>query len=316
MELLLWAGVLAGSLALLVFSADKFTQAAERIGLYFGLSSFIVGATIVSIGSSMPELATSIIAVLNGVSEFPISNAIGSNIANCLLVGGICSLVVGTLRVKQKLIDVDLPFFFISTALFLVLVMDKTISVLDACLMLILLGVFMVYTIFDEEKNAIVDFVHDHLAGRIQLHFLDAICLIGGAVGIYFSADFTIKSVTQIADILHISSSIIAMLAVAIGTSLPELVVSIRAVLNGKHSIALGNIFGSNVFNILAVTGIPAFFGPVTISTEAWMIGLPFLIVTTLAFIFTTSDDRIQKWEGLALLVLYVAFVGKLVGII
>jgi cation:H+ antiporter len=82
----------------------------------------------------------------------------------------------------------------------------------------------------------------------------------------------------------------------------------------GKHSIALGNIFGSNTFNILAVTGIPAFFGTVTISDDAWTIGLPFLIATSLGFIFVTSDDRIQKWEGYALLVLYIAFVGKLTG--
>ena len=141
MEILLWLAALMGSLTLLVLSADKFTQAAERVGLYFGLSSFIVGATIVSIGSSMPELATSIIGVLNGVNDFPVSNAIGSNIANCLLVGGICAIIVKTLKVDQKLIDVDLPFFFMSTALFLMLVWDKEITALDASLMLVLLVV-------------------------------------------------------------------------------------------------------------------------------------------------------------------------------
>ena len=312
----MWVAALVGSLTLLVISADYFTRAAERIGLFFGLSSFIVGATIVSVGSSMPELTTSIMAVLNGVKDFPISNAIGSNIANCLLVGGICSIVVGTLKVKQQLIDVDLPFFFISTALFLMLVLDKEISKLDAALMFGLLVVFVLYTIFDQSRNKLAALVEDKLKKRPKLNFSDALFLIGGAVGIYFSADFTIRSVTELASILNISSSIVAMLAVALGTSLPELVVSVRASLAGKHSIALGNIFGSNTFNILAVTGIPAFFGKVTISDEAWLIGIPFLVATTLAFIFTTSDDRIQKWEGLALLVLYVAFVGKLTGLL
>ena len=314
MEILLWVAALLASLTLLVFSADYFTRAAERVGLYFGLSSFIVGATIVSVGSSMPELATSIFGVLNGVSTFPVSNAIGSNIANCLLVGGVCAIAVGTLKVEEKLIDVDLPFFFISTALFLLLVMDGFITWIDALVMLTLLVVFTLYTILDQEKSKLANFVESKLSKKPKLNFSDAIFIIGGAVGIYFSADFTIKSVTELATILNISSSVVAMLAVAIGTSLPELVVSLRACLAGKHSIALGNIFGSNTFNILAVTGIPAFFGTVTISQEALTIGIPFLIATTLGFIFVTSDDRIQKWEGYALLVLYLAFLGKLTG--
>jgi cation:H+ antiporter len=314
MEILLWVAALLASLTLLVFSADYFTRAAERVGLYFGLSSFIVGATIVSVGSSMPELATSIFGVLNGVSTFPVSNAIGSNIANCLLVGGVCAIAVGTLKVEEKLIDVDLPFFFISTALFLLLVMDGFITWIDALVMLTLLVVFTLYTILDQEKSKLANFVESKLSKKPKLNFSDAIFIIGGAVGIYFSADFTIKSVTELATILNISSSVVAMLAVAVGTSLPELVVSLRACLAGKHSIALGNIFGSNTFNILAVTGIPAFFGTVTISQEALTIGIPFLIATTLGFIFVTSDDRIQKWEGYALLVLYLAFVGKLTG--
>ncbi|NCP67529.1 calcium/sodium antiporter [bacterium] len=316
MEILIWLAALIGSLTLLVFSADYFTKAAERIGLFFGLSSFIVGATIVSVGSSMPELATSIIGVLNGVHDFPISNAIGSNIANCLLVGGICAIIVKTLKVEQKLVDVDLPFFFLSSALFILLVLDKEISRADATIMLLLLIVFMVYTVMETGKNKIVTFVEEKMKKRPKLKLLDAVYLIGGTIGIYFSADFTIRSVTELATILNISSSIVAMLAVAVGTSLPELVVSVRAAIAGKHSIAMGNIFGSNTFNILAVTGIPAFFGKVVISDEAWLIGIPFLIVTTLAFIFVTTDDRIQKWEGMALLVLYVAFVGTLTGLI
>jgi len=316
MDILLWAAALFGSLGLLVFSADKFTQAAERIGLFFGLSSFIVGATIVSVGSSLPELTTSIFAVLNGVNSFPVSNAIGSNIANCLLVGGVCAILVKTLKVEQKLLDVDLPFFFMSSALFLMLILDKEITKTDSLLMLLMLVIFTCYTMMDKDKGKIAAALGHIIENKPKLGFMDAVFLIAGATGIYFSASFTITSVTELASLLNISSSIVAMLAVAIGTSLPELVVSARASLAGKHSIALGNIFGSNTFNILAVTGIPAFFGTVTISDDAWNIGLPFLIVTTLAFIFTTSDDRIQKWEGYALLTLYLAFVGKLVGVI
>jgi len=115
---------------------------------------------------------------------------------------------------------------------------------------------------------------------------------------------------------MNIVPSVITMLAVALGTSLPELTISIRAALSGRHSVALGNIFGSNTFNVLAVAGIPSLFGTLTVSKEVFSYGLPFLIVASLAFIFATTDDRIQKWEGFALVIIYVAFVGKVIGII
>ncbi len=311
MELLQWAGVLGLSLFGLVKAADYFTHGAENIGKFFGLSSFIVGATIVSIGSSLPEIATSIMGVLNGDPSFPINNIIGSNIANCLLVGGICAIAVKTLRVKQRLIDVDLPFFFMSSALFLLFCLDRQFTVYEGLFCLLLLGIFIFYTIYDSEDED-----DEAQEEKVKLSWREPIFIIAGVIGIYFGAQYTIQSVSNIATILNISPSIVTMLAVAIGTSLPELVVSVKAAMGGKHSIALGNIFGSNTFNALAVSSIPAFFGTLTVSEDAWNIGIPFLIVTTLAFIFTTSDDRIQKWEGLALLVLYGAFVGKLTGIL
>jgi cation:H+ antiporter len=126
-EIIIATGILFVALYGLVKSADIFTNASEKIGLYFGLSSFIVGATIVSIGSSLPELATSLISIVSGdpaQSFFAIDNVIGSNIANSLLVAGFAAIAVGTLKVKEMLIDVDLPFFFISSALFLLFILD------------------------------------------------------------------------------------------------------------------------------------------------------------------------------------------------
>lgn len=311
MELLQWSIVLIVALFGLVKSADFFTHGAENIGQYFGLSSFIVGATIVSVGSSMPEIATSIIGVVNGDPSFPISNVIGSNIANCLLVGGICAIAVGTLKVKQRLIDVDLPFFFMSTALFLLFCMDRQFTLLEGIICLLLLVIFTVYTIKDtdeDEPEAVVE--------KPKITFKELLFIGGGIIGIYFGANYTIQSVSEIALILSISPSIVTMIAVAIGTSLPELIVSVQAARAGKHSIALGNIFGSNTFNALAVTGLPVFFGTLTVSEDAWKIGIPFLIATSLGFIFVTQDDKIKKWEGYALLVLYIAFVGKLTGFV
>lgn len=124
MDILIWGAVLLVSLFVLVKSADYFTIGAENFGLYFGMSSFIVGATIVAIGGSMPELATSLLSALSGSTDFAIDNVIGSNIANTMLIGGIAAIAVGRLTVKEKLLDVDIPFFFISSALFVLFISD------------------------------------------------------------------------------------------------------------------------------------------------------------------------------------------------
>lgn len=309
MELLKWGVIFIVSLATLVKSADYFTEGAEKIGLYFGLSSFIVGATIVALGSSLPEIATSIIAVLNDQPSFPIDNIIGSNIANTLMVGGICAMAVGTLTVKQRLLDVDLPFFFLSSAFFVLFIFDGIFTLAEGLFSLLLLLVFIFYTMSDSGG----DDDEDEKIESFSFSWIGYIIL--GVIGIYFGAKYTIESVSELATILDISPSIVTMLAVAIGTSLPELIISVKAALAGKHSIALGNIFGSNTINALMVSGIPVFFGTLTVSGDAMKIGIPFFIVATLGFLFTTLDDRIQKWEGMALLILYMAFVGKITGI-
>ena len=315
MDLLLQSGILVAALAVLVKSADYFTHASERIGLYFGLSSFIVGATIVSIGGSLPELATSLITVLSGDPNqlsFTIDNIIGSNIANTLLVGGLAAIAVGTLKVKTRLIDVDLPFFFLSSALFLLFIIDGTFNWKEGLISLILLGIFITYTLKDSDEDD--QNISENRPKKLDKK--DFIFLVGGMIGIYFAAKYTVSSVLNISDLLKIESSIVTMIAVAIGTSLPEVMISVRAALAGKHSVALGNVFGSNTFNALAVAGIPSFFGTLQTSSGAMTIGIPFFIVASLGFIFTCSDDQIQKWEGFALLVIYGAFVGKLVGIV
>lgn len=315
---LFWIGALTVSLVLLVKSADYFSGAAEKIGIAFGLSSFIVGATIVSIGSSMPEIATAIITILSGdpaLQTFAIDTIIGSNIANCLLVGGIAAIAVGTLKVKEQLIDVDLPFFFISSAIFILFIMDGSFTWVEGLVSVVLLVIFILYTIFDTDADGKVDTCIALKKNGCSIKWQTIAVLIAGSVGIYFGADFTITSVTEVAKIFGISTTVVTMIVVAVGTSLPELIISVQAARRGKHSIALGNIFGSNTFNVLGVAGIPSFFGTLVVSEQAMTIGIPLFIVATLAFIFTTSDDCIKKWEGYALLMVYLVFIGKIVGI-
>ncbi len=308
MDILFWAGVLAVSLFGLVKSADYFTSWAENFGLYFGMSSFIVGATIVAIWGSMPELATSLLAAIDGKTSFAVDNVIGSNIANTLLIWGVSALAVGTLTVKEKLIDVDLPFFFISSALFVLFISDGVFNYKEGIVSLVMLALYICYTLSDttdDEENS-----------KVKKNFktLWIVYIVLGMIGIFIGAKYTIESVTKLWDLLNISPSIITMLAVAIGTSLPELIISVRSAMAGKHSIALGNIFWSNTFNVLAVVWIPSLFVNLTVSESVLSIWIPFFIVATLGFIFTTSDNRIQKWEWMALLILYSVFIGNVLG--
>ncbi len=303
------------SLIVLVKSADIFTDASERIGLYFGLSSFIVGATIVSIGSSLPELVTSMISIFNGGGEevkFAIDNIIGSNIANIFLVAGISGIVVGVLRVKNELIDVDLPFFFISSALFILLIMDGQFTRAEGVVSLFLLIIFIFYTIKTGQKEK-----KKENKKRVKLGIKELLGVGVGVVGVYLGAKYTVSNVLLISSLIPgVNQSMITMLVVAVGTSLPELVVSVQAALQKKYSVALGNVFGSNTFNALGVAGIPSLFGTLKVSESAFTIGIPFLIVASLAFIFTTHDNTIKKWEGYTFLILYLVFVGKLLKII
>lgn len=313
----LWFGILAASLIGLIKCSDWFTLAAEKVGRAFGLSSFIVGATIISIGSSMPELATGIITALQNdpaTATFAIDNVIGSNIANILLICGVLAIFCKNLKIKSLLVDVDLPFLFVATGLFVLFAYDGNITLWEGILLLGLAILFILYTIKGDHAKEEDDNRELHPAKKLKWHTWGI--LVASAIGIYFSANYTITSVITVAEILNIAPAIVTMLAVAIGTSLPELIVSVRAAQKGKPSIAIGNIFGSNIFNVLAVAGIPALIGTLSVSPTALAIGLPFLGVATFAFIFSLHDDQLRRWEGLALLMLYVAFVGKIIGII
>lgn len=312
----LWFGILIVSLAALVKSSDWFTLSAERIGRAFGLSSFIVGATIISIGSSMPELATGVITALQNdpsTASFAIDNIVGSNIANILLICGVLGIFCKDLKIKSLLIDVDLPFLFIATGLFFLFAYDGSITLWEGVILLGLLLLFILYTIRGDHVKENND---ENTDPDKKLRWHTWIILVASAVGIYFAADYTIMSVVKLAELLNIAPAIVTMLAVAIGTSLPELIVSVRAAQKGKPSIAIGNIFGSNIFNVLAVAGIPSLIGTLHVSSTVLSIGLPFLGVATFAFIFSLHDDQLRRWEGLGLLFLYIAFVGKITGVL
>ena len=305
MELLLQIGIFVAAIAALLWSSDRFVESAERIGLSLGISPFIIGVTIVAFGTSLPELATSIVSVIDGSSQIVIGNVVGSNITNIALVLGLTAVVVKNIDLEYNLWHIDIPFLWGSAFILYFAVMDGNLTYFECFLFLCGIAIFLAYSFKDQEKADKEDrptaAVKDYL-------FL----IIGGAV-VSASAGFVIAAITTISELLNIAPSIIALSAVAVGTSLPEVAVSLAAARKGKASIAVGNAIGSNIFNTFIVMAIPRFFGPLVIPPEIITTYLPLMIVMTVLLGIMSNNRKITRWEGMVLLLFYAWYFGAII---
>ena len=327
MELIFWIAVFLVALVVLVKGADWFVESSEVLGLAAGLSPFIVGVTIVAIGTSLPELLTSIFAVFNNATEIAAANAVGSNIANILLILGLSAIFAGKLVITRSLIDIDLPIFFIVSILFFGVAMDGDITWKEAIVLLLAYIVYFVYSSLqregkeesrevsilpsrdvrrqqEEEKRGLKE--KPRISWKVMTFF------VLGIVGLYFGSKYVVDATLKISEIASIAPAMVAITAVAIGTSLPELTVSIQAARKGKHEIAIGNVFGSNIFNILVVVGLPALIKNLTIDVNTLPLGIPVMVLASLFFVISGISQRIHKWEGAMYLIFYLFFIGKL----
>lgn len=304
MDVVLYLGIFVVSLTLLLKASDWFVVAAEKIGLSFGISPFIIGVTIVAFGTSLPELAASIAGVLDGESSVVLGNVLGSNITNVTLILGVVAVVGGTIHFQKDVMKVDMPLLITSAALLYFVVYDRRVSYFDAILLLIALIIFLAYSFKgqEEEKGERTPKV------GIKTYLL----VVVAGILVFVGAKYTIFAVTKLSEIAQIDPDIIALSLIALGTSLPELIVSVTAARKGRTEIAVGNVLGSNVFNTYAVMGIPRFFGELEITETALDFSLPFMVVITLLFAFMCLSKSISRWEGMLLLLLYVYFVGEL----
>ena len=328
--LVFWIFIFLVSLAVMVKGADWFLDGAEHIGLAAGLSPFIVGVVIVGLGTSFPELISSLIATFRGVTEIVTANAVGSNIANILLVIGLSAIVGKRLTISKSLIDLDIPLLAITTALFLGVVWDGVVTLPESLFLIVAYGIYLAYAILhkdDEqlEKSAMPDILpgrperRGHKTslkkkwfGKTKFAKKDFIFLIVGLAGLTIGAKYLIDSVIALSELLSIGAGAITLFAVAFGTSLPELLVAVKAAWKKKPDVALGSIFGSNVFNLLIVVGVPGLFKTLTVDSLTLTIGVPTLIVATVIFIISGISRRIHIWEGFLYLLLYLLFVAKL----
>ncbi len=290
------------SLGVLIYASDRFIAAAESIGLSLGVSPFIIGVTIVAFGTSLPELATSIASVFAGNSQIVIGNVIGSNITNILLVLGLTAFIGRDILLDFDVMDVDMPLLLVSAFLLYFVISDLHVSIFEAILLLSCLALFL-YNSLGSGRDE--DTEKTKVSGVTYLTVLIA------GIFIFLGAKYTITAISNISESIGIGEDVIALTAVALGTSLPEVMVSIAAARRGKHAIAVGNVLGSNIFNTYAVTGIPALIGTIVIPEDTIYFSVPFMIFVTLIFAFMCISRKISKWEGVTLLVLYAFFLGE-----
>ncbi len=299
-----------GSLAVLLVSARLFTRAAERIGLALGLSSFMVGVIIVGVGTSLPELITGLISVNQGVSQIVSGNVLGANVSNLLLILGV-STVFSVLRpvyLGEAYIAIDLHFLVGSAFVLGVVMFDGVVGRVEGLFLLAVYGVYVAYLLHEGSSG-------QSGGTRPAVALRDLLFVALSAVGIYFGAEWTVASLQGLAGGLGVPTAIVAVTVLALGTTLPELVVSITAARQGKASLAVGNILGSCVFNALVVVGAGAVYGTVQAPPELTGFALPFVVGSSLLFYLLVQDRRISSWEGMLFLVMFALFILEVSGL-
>lgn len=298
---------------ILIKGADLFVDGASGIANHFKVSKILIGLTIVAFGTSAPELAVSIKSIFSGNGDIVLGNVIGSNILNILLIIGL-SAIFHTLTVKNNTVKKELPITMLITTLFAVLlsdqVFDKTIKNSftrnDGIIILLFFSIFIYYLISISRKK--IDIKEEEKVLPISKSIIFTII---GLLGIIFGSNFVVDSASFIAKTLGVTERLVSLTVIALGTSLPELITSITATRKGEYDIAIGNVVGSNIFNIGMVIGVPTtLFGGIGAINFSYIDLTVMIIASVLLFVFSYNDYKISKKEGITLLLLFIFYYG------
>ncbi len=277
----------------------------SKLAIYFKMSEFIIASIIMAFATSLPELFVAVSAALSKAPSLVLGNVIGSNIANLTLIIGLPIILAKGIDVKSKIEREQCWYMLLISILVLFLMLDRTLSRMDG---VILLVVFMLYLIKTLKQSKSFEKVANKVKG-IELFNNLALFLISLLI-LILSAYFVVKYAVLISEILQLPQILIGLFLVALGTSLPELAFGVRAVLSGHKGMALGNIFGSVIFNATLVLGVSALIYPITSDFALFLISALFLIVLTFVFwMFIESDKKLSWKEGITLILFYVFFI-------
>ena len=300
--------VLIVGFILLMKGADFFVEGSSSIATRFHIPSLIIGLTIVAMGTSLPECAVSITASMEGNNALAVANAVGSNIFNLMVVCGISALFVVQVNTLKR----EFPFSVLCAILLMILgYFGMILGHIDGIVLLILFVGYIVYMIVSAKK-AMNTYQEEEEIKVISMG-LSLVYIVGGAIAIKFGGDFVVDSASNIALSLGMSQNLVGLTIVALGTSLPELVTSMVAAKKGEVDMALGNVIGSNVFNILFVLGIAATISPITFIFENIIDILILTIFSLIVLYFGFTKHKIDRKEGIIMLLLYVAYLAYII---
>ena len=288
----------------LIKGSDFFVEGSSSIASILKIPTIIVGLTIVAFGTSAPEAAVSITSSLTGNNAMAVSNVIGSNLFNILLIIGLCALL-NELKIGEKLLKIDLPFLIAITALVSgFIVIGWNVSRIEGIILLALIIGYVIYLVITAKKGKEADRVE-----KAKLTPLKSIIyIIVGFIGIVLGGNFVVDSASYIAITFGMSETLVGLTIVAIGTSLPELVTSLTALKKDENELIIGNVVGSNIFNLLFVLGSSSAISPIALNPNMMFDILLMLFVTSLCFIFAKTESKFDKKEGFILTALFITY--------
>lgn len=312
MDILKAVGILLVGFVLLIKGADFFVEGSSTVAKKLRVPSIIVGLTIVAMGTSLPEFSVSVTAAFAGNNAIAISNVVGSNIFNLMVVAGACSLFA-PLAISKSALKRDFPFSIICGGLLLVMgIIGMKFDRIDGIILSVIFITYIVYLVRQALKartsgDSISEVEEEGKTKNIPV-WLCIIYIIGGIVAIIFGGDFVVEGASVIASKFGMSQTLIGLTVVAIGTSLPELVTSLVASRKNEVDMALGNVIGSNIFNILFILGASGTISPMEFIKDNIIDTIVLVAMSLIAFVFVWTKQQLEKKEGIIMLLLYASY--------
>ena len=295
------------AMGVLIWGADLIIDQSERIALKFKIPEFIIGATLIALGTSLPEMAASIAASYNGKADIAISNVIGSNILNITLVLATVFLISKKINPARDFFAKDSTWALVPVLVFILMIFDGVISRFDASLLLLLMGAYLIFLLQDAKNIPNLDDLEEIDESTFSWASVIPFLMLGFLL-VIVGAHFTVESASEIARNFGISEWVIGIIMISLGTSLPELVVSISAASKGKVDMAIGNIIGSNMANTTVVLGTAALVHPMPIDAPAYLFDIATMIIATLLLVFLTANKLYTKSAGISLIIILGLF--------
>lgn len=296
-------------IALVLWGADRLTDGAVAIAERMHISQMVIGLTIVAMGTSMPEFFVSFMSALKDTPDMAVGNVVGSNIFNTLLIVG-CAALVTPIMILPATVKKDIPFAMVASVALLLMCLDGNISRIDAVVLLVLFAVFMYFTLKGAKEN---EQSMQQTSAKSSKSFMSVVWIVVGLVCLVFGSNLFVDATTVIARQLGVSDAVIGLTIIAGGTSFPELATSVVSARKGQSGIAIGNVLGSNVFNILLILGVTGVMSPMTLQGIT-TVDLTMLVVSmVMLWLFSFTKYTLARWEGAVLTIVFIGYISYLV---